>query len=110
MDMYLHDSSTTFRIVLRGELAGGSVRELEHAWTTAGSILGSKELLVDISGLTSADAGGTELLSRMRELGAQVKAEAVSRGGSRWHRLRDAIARRVSALARHTTSLSSGPR
>jgi hypothetical protein len=31
MDMYLHDSSTKFCMVVRGELAGGCVRELEHA-------------------------------------------------------------------------------
>ena len=73
MDMYQHDSSTMFRFVLRGELRGERVEELEHAWTTARSILGTKELVVDISGITEADPAGVELLSRMRESGARLR-------------------------------------
>jgi anti-anti-sigma regulatory factor len=52
--------------VLLRELVGGFVRELEHAWTTANSALGARELIVDISGLTHVDAAGRELLFRMR--------------------------------------------
>jgi hypothetical protein len=91
MDIYLHDSSTALRFVLRGDLAAGDVRGLEHAWTTANSILGSKELVVDISGVTDADAGGRELLTRMRQAGARVTAGVGSCTHSRWRRLRDAI-------------------
>jgi hypothetical protein len=91
MDMYLHDSSAALRIVLRGELAGGYVRELEHVWATAGSILGPRELVVDISGLTNADPGGRELLARMGRSGARVDAEALSRSRSIRGRLRDLI-------------------
>jgi hypothetical protein len=54
MDVYLHDSSAALRFVLRGELAGGDAQDLEYAWTTATSVLGSKELVVDISGVTDA--------------------------------------------------------
>src|SRR5690348_970671 len=72
MDMYLHDNSATLRFVLRGELAAGRVRELENAWTTAASILGARDLVVDLSELTQADCAGKELLFRMREAGACV--------------------------------------
>ena len=72
MDMYLHDSAATFRFVLRGELIGDHVAGLRHAWTTAQSILGTKELVVDLSGITSADAAGFEMLSAMRHSGARL--------------------------------------
>jgi ABC-type transporter Mla MlaB component len=74
MEMYQHDSVTMFRFVLRGELAGVQVRELEHAWTAERSVLAAKELVVDISGITNADSSGIDLLSRMRESGARLTA------------------------------------
>ena len=72
MVMYLHDSSAMFCFVLQGELAGVSVRELEHAWTTAGSILSGRDLVVDISDLTNADPAGRQLLDHMRQSGARI--------------------------------------
>lgn len=74
MDLYQHDSATMFQLVIRGELAGESVSSLEHAWTTAKSILAGKELVVDVSGITNADPSGFDLLSRMRESGARLTA------------------------------------
>ncbi|HVN06788.1 MAG TPA: hypothetical protein VMT86_20360 [Bryobacteraceae bacterium] len=74
MDMYQHDSAGMFRFVLRGELCGYRVEQLRHAWTTAQSILGTKELVVDISGIGATDAAGLELLSRMRGSGARLIA------------------------------------
>ncbi len=70
MDIYQHDSVTTFRFVLRGELTGRSVQTVEQAWKTAKSILNRKEFVVDISGITRVDLSGIDLLSRMRESGA----------------------------------------
>ena len=72
--MYLHDSATMFRLVLSGELSGRRVPDLEQAWTTAQSILNGKELVVDVSGLNSADEFGVKLLFRMRESGARLTA------------------------------------
>jgi ABC-type transporter Mla MlaB component len=74
MDMYQHDSATMFQFVLQGDLIGDQVLELQHAWTTAKSILAGKELVVDISGMTNADPSGVDLLSRMRESGACLTA------------------------------------
>jgi hypothetical protein len=71
--IYQHDSATTFRFVLRGELAGKQVQELEHAWNTAKSILDGKALVVDISEITSADPAALELLSRMQATGACLR-------------------------------------
>jgi hypothetical protein len=74
MQMYLNDSVETFEFVLHGELTGDAVRSLEHAWITATSILDGKEVFVDVSGLTAADANGIELLHRMTGSGARLRA------------------------------------
>ena len=76
MQIVKHDSSAMFRFVLRGELTGKIAQELQHAWMTAKSILGSKELVVDVSGITKADPAGVEVLVRMRESGARLIAAA----------------------------------
>lgn len=73
MDLYQHDGSKSYRIVLRGELSGPWVQELESVWTTAKSILGGKTLLVDASGMTRADTSGIALLRRMEQSGAQIR-------------------------------------
>lgn len=74
MDMYQHDSAAMFQFVLRGELTGDQGQELECAWTTAKSILAGRELVVDISGIKSADLSGVDLLTRMQESGARLTA------------------------------------
>jgi hypothetical protein len=74
MDLYQHDSAAMFRFVIRGELCGMAVQNLEQAWHTAMSTANQKELVVDVSGITDADELGLELLSRMRESGARLAA------------------------------------
>lgn len=74
LDIYQHDGPNMFRFVLSGALSGTPVRSLEYSWITASSILGAKELVVDIAGLVHADTGGLELLSRMRSSGARLVA------------------------------------
>jgi len=74
MQRYLNDSAKTFEFVLQGELTGDAVQSLKHAWITATSILNGKEVLVDVSALTAADAEGIELLYRMTRSGARLRA------------------------------------
>ena len=74
MQMYLNDSVKTFEFVLRGELTGDAVQSLKYAWITATSILHGKEVLVDVSALTAADAEGIELLYSMTGSGARLRA------------------------------------
>jgi len=74
MQMYLNDSVKTFEFVLQGELTGDAVRSLEYAWITATSILDGKEVFVDVSSLTAADATGIELLHRITGSGARLRA------------------------------------
>ncbi|MEN6607693.1 MAG: hypothetical protein ABFD60_10650 [Bryobacteraceae bacterium] len=74
LEMYQHDSHCAFRFVLRGALAGASVKQLEQAWKTATSTLKGKTLIVDTSKLTVVDEKGRQLLSRMAESGARLAA------------------------------------
>ena len=72
--LYLHDRAASFRFVLRGDLSGDAVQNLDHAWNTAKPTLAGRELVVDVTGIASADSGGIELLWRMRESGARLVA------------------------------------
>ena len=81
--LYQHDGAAAFRFVLRGELSGDAVRDLEQAWNTAQSIARRKEFVVDISGVTNTDASGAALLLRLRESGARVIAERETKRGAR---------------------------
>lgn len=60
------------------------MQELEHAWITAASVLRGRELVLDVSGLTGTDENGTNLLSRMRESGVRLEAEAPPEAPGRW--------------------------
>ena len=75
MDYYQHDGATTFRFQLAGELAGPWVTDLEHAWQTATSIMRNKQLVLDVSDLTGADAPGVRLLQRMLGSGARLVSD-----------------------------------
>jgi hypothetical protein len=74
MQMYLHDSVKTFEFVLQGELTDDAVQSLDQAWITATSILDGKEVFVDVSALTAANAEGIELLHRITASGARLRA------------------------------------
>jgi len=74
MQMYLNDSFKAFEFVLQGQLTGEHVKSLEQAWVTATSILNGKDLFIDLSSLTAADAEGIELLYRIVASGARLKA------------------------------------
>ena len=75
MEIYQHDGAEVFRFVLRGDLSGQVVQQLEWAWETAKSILHGKELIIDISGMASADPLGLELLFCMRNAGGRLTAD-----------------------------------
>lgn len=76
MDVYQHDSPAMFRFVVLGAIEGASVSELEHAWTTAISVLKGKDLVMDISAVTSVDQAGLALLHRMRDSGMHMTSPA----------------------------------
>jgi anti-anti-sigma regulatory factor len=73
---YLHDGSHAFRFQLRGRLSLETVRDLEQAWRTASSTIGERNVVFDISGVTTVDASGQDVLSRWRERGALLVASS----------------------------------
>ncbi|QOY87625.1 hypothetical protein [Paludibaculum fermentans] len=73
LTIYQHDERACFRFQLRGPLDERSIRQLECSWQTAQSILGKKDLVVDVTGVTEVDDAGRKLLNRMRESGAQIQ-------------------------------------
>lgn len=74
LDIYQHDSADTFRFVLREELAKIEVQQLQCTWETAKSILNGKDHIIEVSGVAKADSVGVDLLTRIRESGAQIIA------------------------------------
>jgi len=69
---YMHDASSGFRFQLTGDLSVERTQDLEQARLTASSVIGLRDLIVDLTGLTSVDASGRELLKAWQALGAQM--------------------------------------
>jgi hypothetical protein len=69
---YMHDASAAFGFRLAGDLSLEATQDLEQARLTACSIIGRRYLIVDLTGLTSIDAAGCELLKGWQGLGAQM--------------------------------------
>ncbi|MBV9442848.1 MAG: hypothetical protein JO217_09150 [Acidobacteriaceae bacterium] len=67
---YLHDSADAFRIQLLGDLTDLQVSELNGCWNTAKTTLGSRQLVLDVTGLKSVSDSGREWLERMVADGA----------------------------------------
>src|SRR5258707_9832629 len=86
LQYYLHDGAGALRFVLRGALAGASVKELGQCWRTASSTLADRVLIVDISSLLATDEAGRALLQSWRDSGARLVANT-----ARGRRLRQSI-------------------
>ena len=69
---YMHDGSTAFSFELAGDLSDEGARELEHAWRTATSVIGGKELYIDLTYVTGFDETGHELLNKWHAHGARL--------------------------------------
>ena len=69
---YMHDNPAMFRLQLSGDLSTESVREIEQAWRTACSTLGSRRLIVDITCLRNVNDEGRELLEKWYGHGAAL--------------------------------------
>jgi hypothetical protein len=69
--LYLHDGAQALTLRIVGPLTKSSAAEVEQAWLTARSTLGSRELMVDLSDVVSVDADGETLLRRLAGHGAR---------------------------------------
>ena len=81
MRIYQHDSPACFHIVLKGDLEDAATEQVLWAWETARSILDGKDLVVDVSAVTSAYPAGLELIRRMRDCGARIASAGPLRCG-----------------------------
>jgi len=72
----IHDGSGEFRLQLQGNLGPAESREVESCWRTAASTIGGRRFIVDLSLVQSLHTPAAELLSRIRDSGAEL------RGGS----------------------------
>ena len=66
----IHDSARTFRLKLEGRLGAAEASEAEWCWATTASTIGDRSFVVDLSGASSPDRVGRDLLVRMYENGA----------------------------------------
>lgn len=69
----IHDGSDEFRLQLQGHLGPAESREVESCWRTAASTIGGRRFTVDLSLVRSLDTTAAELLSRMRDSGAELQ-------------------------------------
>jgi hypothetical protein len=74
LDYYLHDSSSAFRLELRGHLCGETAQSVALAWQTASSIFGTRERVVDMTSITACDDDGGALLLRWHRDGVRLVA------------------------------------
>jgi len=73
---YMHDGLAAFSFELAGRLSDEGARELQETWRTASSMIGDRSLIVDLSYVTSIDAGGQRLLRGWHDRGAQFVAKS----------------------------------
>lgn len=65
------------RLFVEGTLSDGWVVALETSWLEAQSQLNGEPLCIDLSGVTYVDDKGRELLARMIQGGAELRATGI---------------------------------
>lgn len=73
---YMHDGPSAFRFELAGKLNDDGARRLTQDWHTASSVMGGRQLIVDITFLTACDHAGRALLTRWHGAGAKLIAKS----------------------------------
>jgi len=71
---YMHDGPAAFSIEVAGALSAEGAKKLEQDWLSASVVIGTKQLVVDLSFVTEIDPVGRQLLLRWRRNGATVVA------------------------------------
>jgi hypothetical protein len=88
----VEENIEALEIKLEGRIAGPWVAELNRVWVETAPRLAARKLILDLSGVTYAEAGGAYLLSQIYAqtkaellagtLSAQSLAEQIMRGGT----------------------------
>jgi anti-anti-sigma regulatory factor len=71
----LQETDESVAIKLEGRIAGPWVGELRNAWAEAAPRVGTRELSIDLSDVTYADASGKQVL---KNICAQTRAQFVT--------------------------------
>ena len=74
LQYYLHDEPDAFRLKLSGRLSGEGAQSVQQAWQTALSIIGARQLIVDMTFVNEADERGRVLLRLWHHNGARIIA------------------------------------
>lgn len=75
----IEETVEALEMKLEGRIAGPWAAELGRVWVETAPRLASRKLVLDLSSVTYADAGGTQLLG---EIYAQTRAEVLA--GTVW--------------------------
>jgi hypothetical protein len=107
---YIHDSVDSCRLQFFGVLRETDLTELNGCWQTARTILGLRQLVLDLRGLTNADEAGKKWLLSMRDEGAAYLPEDYFRAGPHKTRSPEPSARGRIGLVNRVLSAFRGSR
>src|SRR5882724_12644927 len=75
MAIYIHDEAARLRLRVTDELNEPAVRELASCWTTALSVIGSRTIVLDLTGLSSIADAGRQILEELHRYGVEFLAQ-----------------------------------
>ena len=76
LQCYRHDGAAAFGVELAGDISDEGARRLEQDWRTASSVIGDRQLIVDITFVTSIEKEARILLARWHASGARLIANS----------------------------------
>ena len=74
LSITMHDEPDLATLVLEGRLSGPWVDEFQHCYQMLSMFPHRKSVVIDLSGVTSTDAAGEDVLLEIRQDGAQLVA------------------------------------
>lgn len=83
---YVHDSVQGLRFQLIGIFGETDIAELAGCWSTARTILGTRQLVIDLRALQSTDEAGRQWLLSLANDGAQYLPDSYFRSGLAPHK------------------------
>ena len=76
MAIYIHDEAAQLRLRITGDLDERAAKELASCWTTASSVVGHRKIVVDLTGLVTAEALGRRFLEALHQEGVEFLAKS----------------------------------
>ncbi len=71
MAIYIHDEAAQLRLSVTGDLDEQAAKELASCWTTASSVVGERKIVMDLTGLSSVNQTGHQLLEALHQARVQ---------------------------------------